>query len=168
MHTLKPKFWFAAHLHVKFPAVVLHDTTPDFLVDSAVPTAGGAAAAAAAEETAAPAEPRTTKFLALDKCLPGRDFLQMVEIPIPADDFSDACLRYDPDWLAVVRATLPHFHVSHDRWRPPPQHVVRTALEESTAWVAANFGALTRFGSLGAFLDHLSLNLGSKPKALKM
>ena len=76
------------------------------------------------------AEPRTTKFLALDKCLPGRDFLQMVELPVPQDDSGDAFLRYDPDWLAVVRATLPCFHVSHDRWRPPPEHAIATRLEE--------------------------------------
>jgi lariat debranching enzyme len=142
VHTLQPKFWFAAHLHVKFPAIVLHDVPPDFLVDSVAPTAGvKAPAAGAATETAAKVEPRTTKFLALDKCLPGRDFLQMIEIPLPEDNCGDACLRYDPDWLAVVRATLPHFHVSRDRWRAPPQHIATAALEESTAWVAANFGA---------------------------
>ena len=65
----------------------------------------------------------------------------MVEIPLPEDDYGDACLRYDPDWLAVVRATLPHFHVSQDRWRAPPRDIAIRALEESTAWVAANFGA---------------------------
>ena len=142
MHTLQPKYWFAAHLHVKFPAIVLHDTPPEFLVGSAAPTVmADSTEPGAASKKAAKVEPRTTKFLALDKCLPGRDFLQMVEIPLPDDDCGDDRLRYDRDWLAVVRATLPHFHVSHERWRAPPQHVATTALEESSAWVAATFGA---------------------------
>lgn len=146
VHTLQPKFWFAAHLHVKFPAIVLHDASPDFLVDSdASATAGANGGTEAGTWAGGKRNPdvtsRTTKFLALDKCLPGRDFLQMVEIPLPQDHSGDAFLRYDPDWLAVTRATLPHFHVSRERWRAPPQHVFAASLEESTAWVAANFGA---------------------------
>jgi hypothetical protein len=45
---LKPPFWFSAHLHCRFPAIIQHGE-------------GGP----------------TTKFLALDKCLPGRNFLQV-------------------------------------------------------------------------------------------
>lgn len=128
---------------------MIHDALPDFLADSSVPTARSAAGASAAAEINPKAEARTTKFLALDKCLPGRDFLQMVEIPLPLDDTGDAYLRYDPDWLAVVRATLPHFHVSHQRWRPPPDHEIATALEESKAWVATHFGTRAYISNCG-------------------
>jgi lariat debranching enzyme len=41
LRELQPDYWFAAHMHVKFPALVAHS--------------GG----------------RATRFLALDKCLPG-------------------------------------------------------------------------------------------------
>lgn len=48
LEKLKPSYWFSAHLHCKFAAAVHHGV-------------GGP----------------VTKFLALDKCLPGRRFLQV-------------------------------------------------------------------------------------------
>ncbi len=58
MSELKPRFWFSAHMHTQFAAVVQHG--------SAVPGKG---------------PPPTTKFLALDKCLPGKRFLQASQHP---------------------------------------------------------------------------------------
>lgn len=55
LEELRPSFWFAAHLHVKFAAIVPHYPRP------------GAASAGTADK-----ELTHTKFLALDKVIPGR------------------------------------------------------------------------------------------------
>lgn len=52
LENLKPPYWFSAHLHCKFSALVQHK------------------------------EGTLTKFLALDKCLPGRPFLQVHNVMI--------------------------------------------------------------------------------------
>ncbi len=54
---LKPAHWFSAHLHTKFAALYEHPP-----IESADPSVQ---------------QPQVTKFLALDKCLPRRSFLQV-------------------------------------------------------------------------------------------
>ncbi|KAG0638524.1 putative lariat debranching enzyme [Tuber brumale] len=76
LNKLKPRYWFSAHLHVKFAALVDH---------------GG----------------KVTNFLALDKCLPRREFLQLLTIPTIE---SKSGLSYDPEWLAITRALNPYLH----------------------------------------------------------
>lgn len=79
LHTLRPRYWFSAHMHCRFAALVRH---PDG---------------------------RETRFLALDKVLPGRDFLQVLDLPV-SDDAAAAAppgLAYDAEWLALLRRTHP-------------------------------------------------------------
>jgi hypothetical protein len=76
-------------MHVQFSAVVPHESNPPPDAD--------------------PSEAKVTHFLALDKVLPRRHFLQILEIPTPDADSSNGTnemrLSYDPEWLAVLKST---------------------------------------------------------------
>lgn len=84
---IKPKYWFSAHCHVKFPALVSH-----------------------------PGSENKTRFLALDKALRKRDFIQLVDIPVSKspglNENEDAPLlgsgeyriQFDPEWLTILRS----------------------------------------------------------------
>lgn len=72
LHLLKPAYWFSAHLHCKYAAIIKHEDS-------------------------------VTKFLALDKCLPKRKFLQVVDIP--HSDDSKFEISYDVEWLTILFLT---------------------------------------------------------------
>ena len=87
---LEPKFWFAAHMHCKFSSVVTHTETV----------------------SQSSTLKKNTKFLALDKCLPKRDFLQMVDMDHYIEYANhDELLEnekegeyyFDLDWLAITK-----------------------------------------------------------------
>ena len=113
LHALKPDYWFAAHLHVKFAALVPHAPAPP-------QGAGGQGAPPQG------AGGHFTRFLALDKCLPKRGFLQarhagrtdgllrprLRPSPLSADpqvvDFPGKAagpLSYDAEWLSILRCS---------------------------------------------------------------
>ncbi|CAF95984.1 unnamed protein product, partial [Tetraodon nigroviridis] len=89
---LQPSYWFSAHLHVKFAAVMQHPPKDK-------------------------ASPRVTKFLSLDKCLPYREFLQIVDVG-ERPGSSDG-LEYDPEWLAILKATNSLQRTTPVPWNPP-------------------------------------------------
>ncbi|OWY97397.1 Lariat debranching enzyme B [Phytophthora megakarya] len=103
MYQLRPQYWFAAHLHVKFAAIVVH---PDQANDAAKATGGESSQTDKNEEqdaTRSPPQPATTKFLALDKCLPRREFMQILDLP--GSGHSNETVteeqKYDADSAAV-------------------------------------------------------------------
>ncbi|KAI4888429.1 hypothetical protein NFI96_013163 [Prochilodus magdalenae] len=114
---LQPSYWFSAHLHVKFAALMQHESKGN-------------------------ATPKTTKFLSLDKCLPYREFLQIVEV---ADrPGSSEQLEYDPEWLAILKATDKLQNPSPSMWHPPENNGLHTrwdfsASEEAMMEVVSDF-----------------------------
>lgn len=230
LYKLRPRYWFSAHMHVKFAAVVDHEEkggaetqtgpekrleevkqgvdiqgevalqvkNPDELdmdmdepeggvvvnpTESEAPTipAGNTdeidldldldpetPAAPPAEntdeidldlETPSAAPPPTapapdtknryTHFLALDKCLPRRDFLQLLEVaPSPSASFpptsNTSGLAYDPEWLAITRALNPYLHSQHSALQAASAGFA-TEIERQREWVEEN---IVRAGKL--------------------
>ncbi|KAL6213030.1 hypothetical protein ACLB2K_018245 [Fragaria x ananassa] len=77
LEKLKPPYWFSAHLHCKFAARVQHGQ------DGPV-----------------------TNFLALDKCLPGKKFLQVLDVDSEPGPYE---IQYDEEWLEITRRFNPVF-----------------------------------------------------------
>ncbi|KAB1283231.1 Lariat debranching enzyme [Camelus dromedarius] len=79
---------------------------------------------------------KATKFLALDKCLPHRDFLQVIEIE--HDPSAPDYLEYDTEWLAILRATDDLINVTERLWNMPENNGLHTRWDYSATKEAMN------------------------------
>jgi len=190
LRALQPEWWFSAHLHVRFEASVrhgeqvsLHNSSaagqnPDeiamddeFLGDEENPTREPVAdnrvdlpGENAENQTPSLPAPKVTKFLALDKCLPRRNFLevsslhqntrcvgllttllQVVDIPLPSGetapiDPNTPKLAFDPEWLAITRAFHPYMTRRAEQTPFPAEGLVRQMVKDEIEWVIRNVG----------------------------
>jgi hypothetical protein len=86
LELLRPKYWLSAHLHCHFTAKIPHTKV--------LPGGRGAAVVCS-----------PTQFVALDKCVHQRRFLDFVDVEVPHGGQRN--LRHHPLWLRVVRQTHP-------------------------------------------------------------
>jgi len=111
LKAIQPAYWFAAHLHCKFAALVPHNHSQKRADDgSSSSSSSSEDEDEEKEEKTTPTPPPTkhvpvTKFLALDKCLPRRAFLQVVEIPSDPIEGKPR-LDYDAEWLGRTTSPL--------------------------------------------------------------
>ncbi|KAJ3375172.1 hypothetical protein GGF31_005894 [Allomyces arbusculus] len=153
LHHLRPSYWFAAHLHVGFPALVPHASTPKKkpidlrhfkhtpqfthatrtkpVLDPSTVSLDSARVTPATRPDATHA--RVTRFLALDKCLARRHFIQFLDLP----NHTPGPLSYDRDWLAIVRATTPYLPLGPEIIAPPlpSLKVLAAQVADARAWL---------------------------------
>eukprot|EP00997_Jenningsia_sp_PLL12_P005879 NODE_2419_length_929_cov_34.529545_g1989_i0.p1 GENE.NODE_2419_length_929_cov_34.529545_g1989_i0~~NODE_2419_length_929_cov_34.529545_g1989_i0.p1 ORF type:complete len:284 (-),score=67.75 NODE_2419_length_929_cov_34.529545_g1989_i0:22-873(-) len=157
---LRPAYWFSAHNHVKFAAIMPHPTQPP----QPVPTDLGPNFATqrtgwrpeSDQPAGEPKEPleepwspavitkgtsngesglpfifpvateKATRFLALDKCLPRRRYLQVVDLDLP----SSSELHYDLEWLVILKMAQRYFPVSLNRSPSGPFTKLKSDLQD--------------------------------------
>ncbi|KJA21674.1 hypothetical protein HYPSUDRAFT_216219 [Hypholoma sublateritium FD-334 SS-4] len=178
LHTLRPQWWFAAHLHTRYAATVVHEGVPapapmpvqnpdEIQIDddefdgppANAPTDAPVQAAAVRnpdeitleeEEDAVEAPPAPppvaseTHFLALDKCLPQREFLEVIDIAAPISTTDAPLLAFDPEWLAICRAFHPWLSTTRQQPAFPAEAEARALVAQERAWVDANVKADAR------------------------
>ncbi|GJD01562.1 lariat debranching enzyme [Colletotrichum higginsianum] len=158
---LRPPYWFSAHLHCKFAALKIYkdeSAAATTTKDEAAPaqTAAAASVPPAREPVVALDNPdeidldgdEEVNFLALDKCLPRRHFLQLLEVrphnvppasqPSPTRPFR---LQYDPEWLAITRVFHSSLTIGDPSAQPSPdlgEEHYAPLIDAERRWVEEN------------------------------
>lgn len=144
MNHLRPQYWFSGHMHIKYSAKVRHDDTPDGdifkglkipdTIRAQLPNSMFRAAFQTKKSKPRSSPPditnTVTRFLALDKPVPDRGYLKLLEIDscsmvvdvstknyIQRTSENKFRLHYDEEWLSIIRSlsdTLDNENTSFD------------------------------------------------------
>ena len=126
LHDLQPRYWFSAHMHVKYAAIVKHEENNT--TNSNINMSNNDDVNEVKKE-----EEKTTKFLALDKCLPNRKFLQVLDMTSRENNTNNTVPKYtdeivwDIGWLAVIKGM---HHISSSPYNMPIQLPPRNVSDE--------------------------------------
>ncbi|KIM43939.1 hypothetical protein M413DRAFT_9238 [Hebeloma cylindrosporum] len=141
LKTLKPQWWFSAHMHTHFTATVTHES---------VRVHPAAHDEIDADADAPPPLPRPseTKFLALDQCRPEAHFLEVIDMEIQPSDQPlpstsglpgpSPLLSYDPEWLAITRAFHSYLSLTRQQSNFPEEAEARALVAQAAKWVEEN------------------------------
>jgi lariat debranching enzyme len=113
-------------MHVKFEATVKHDEiskqqlNPDEInVDSS--------------DEEDQKSPLATKFLALDKCLPNRKFIEFIDIPV--SNPLPTVLKLDSEWLSILKATEPYLTFNRQAPSLPTDDDICDEIDKARKWI---------------------------------
>ncbi|KAL0093835.1 lariat debranching enzyme, C-terminal domain-containing protein [Phycomyces blakesleeanus] len=81
--------------------------------------------------------PKITKFLSLDKCLPRRQFLQVIDVP--SDDSAHG-FSYDLEWLAITKSMHPYLSVERQEYRLPSNEDIQMTIKKELTQLEAMVG----------------------------
>ncbi|KAG0093367.1 lariat debranching enzyme [Podila epicladia] len=79
--------------------------------------------------------PTTTQFLALDKCEPKRQFLEIIDLPHIQGPVE---FNYDEEWLAIVRTLDQYLSLEHRQKQPLQGQALKDTLDLNREWVKTN------------------------------
>ncbi|OMH78663.1 Lariat debranching enzyme [Zancudomyces culisetae] len=106
LERLRPAWWFSSHLHVR------HRVNVNWSGSSVEKNKDEINVSDSENENADKPyqmpQRKKTRFLALDKCLPGRKYLEIIDFEL--DEHTDVVdtLQYDTEWLAILKTLQKH------------------------------------------------------------
>jgi lariat debranching enzyme len=130
VHSLQPRYWFAAHMHIKYAALIHHKSPSQSRSQSS-------------SQSSSQGQSTQTKFLALSKVLRDYDFLQVLDVEVRSDTgmLDDHQFRFDAEWLAIVHKSESAQRFDKGEAHTPPIEPASTAeIDEVNALLEARNG----------------------------